>query len=120
MYRLSSEHSTTRELLTVAGSDIAIGTAAVFASKLGFYEGGAANGELASFLYKAKRITCSCDDSISYTEGDAVYDAGTPSGEVNKTSTTGRRLVGYALKSYPVGTTEIEVEDFDGTRGTVA
>jgi len=119
MYRLSSEHSTTDELWTVAGSNIAVGTAAVVASKLGFYQAGAENGQLATFIYGAKRITVDCDNTISYTAGDSVFDAGSPTGIVNKTSSAGRRLVGFALKSYPIGTNQIEVEKFDGTRAVV-
>jgi hypothetical protein len=118
-YRLSSEHSTTKEMIVPLSADKAAGLAEVVASKLGFYQNGGSDGQTVSFIYGAKRITVDADGSLTYAAGDAVYDAGTPTGTVNKTGGTGRRLVGYALRSYPANTNKIEVEDFDGTRAVL-
>ena len=119
-YRLSSEHSTTKELIVTLAAAKTAGEADLVASKLGYYQNGGSIGDQVSFHYGAKRITVDADGAATYSAGDAVYDAGTPSGTVNKAATAGRRLVGYALRSYPAGTTKIEVEDFDGTRAVVA
>ena len=119
MYRLASEHSSVREAWEIVSADFSVGEAAVVGSKLGFYPDGAVDTELATFIYKAKRIEATCDNSLTYAAGDSVYDAGTPTGSVNKTSSAGRRLIGYALKAYPVGTETIEIEDFDGLRAVV-
>jgi len=118
-YVLASEHSTTAEMHVVLTADKTVGQAEVLTSKLGFYQGGGKNGETVTFIYQAKRIICDCDSSLTYNAGDAVYDAGTPTGTVNKTSTAGRRLVGYCLKTYPANTSKIEVEVFDGLRAPV-
>jgi len=118
-YRLASEHSTTNELHVKLTSDKEAGKAEVVTNKLGFYQAGGKNGDTVAFIYHAKRIICDCDSTLTYNAGDAVYDAGTPTGTVNKTGTSGRRLVGYCLKTYPANTSKIEVESFDGLRAPV-
>jgi hypothetical protein len=118
-YRLASEHSTTKELIVELAAAKAAGEADVVASKLGYYQNGGAIGETVSFHYGAKRLIVDADGTATYSAGDAVYDAGSPTGTVNKTGTAGRRLVGYSLRTYPAGTNKIEIEDFDGVRAVV-
>jgi hypothetical protein len=115
-YELRSENSTISEIHAIAGAAKTVGEADLIDGKLGFWPNGAENGELQLFIFGAKRLLVDADDAVTFSQGNAVYDAGTPTGEVNKTATAGRRLVGYALKTYAAGTAQIEVENFDGTR----
>lgn len=119
-YELASNKDTTRELDVDPAGTKTVGEAGVVSSKVGFWFSGGVSGTKAPFIYKAKRVFADADGAATYSAGDAVYDAAAaPTGTVNKTSATGRTIVGYALKTYPAGTTKIEVEDFDGTRAVV-
>lgn len=119
-YRLNTQHVTEMEMFVVAGANKAIGLAELVNTRLGFYQAGAINGELATFTIKSAGILVDADPAETYAAGDAVFDAGTPTGTVNKTSSAGRRLIGYVKKTYPATTASIELIDFDGTRAVIA
>ncbi|TGN08630.1 hypothetical protein [Leptospira bandrabouensis] len=116
-YELGCNKDATREIWTAPNAAKTPGQAETVASKVGFWIAGAVADTLAVFIFKAKRVFADAEGATTYAAGDAVYDSGaSPTGIVNKTSGAGRTIVGYALKSYPAGTTRIEIEDFDGTR----
>lgn len=116
-YELGCPLGETRELLIAPVAAKNPGFAETIASRVGFWLAGASANQLATFIYKAKRVFADAEGAATYSAGDAVYDSGaSPTGVVNKTSGAGRTIVGYALKSYPAGTTKIEIEDFDGQR----
>ena len=119
-YRLNTPHVAEMEMFVVAGANKAIGLAELVNTRLGFYQAGAVDGQLATFTIKAAGILVDADPAATYAAGDAVFDAGTPTGTVNKTGTAGRRLIGYVKKTYPATTASIEIIDFDGTRAVVA
>lgn len=119
-YELGCEKEATRELLVAPVAAKAVGLAEAVTSKVGFWFTGADANQLAPFIFKAKRVVADADGGATYSAGDPVFDnAASPTGIVNKTSATGRTIVGYALKTYPAGTTKIEIEDFDGMRAVV-
>lgn len=119
-YELGCSKSETRELWPAPNAAKTPGQAETVSSKVGFWFAGAVADTIACFIYKAKRVFADAEGAATYNHGDPVYDnATTPTGTVNKTSGTGRTIVGYSMKSYPAGTTRIEIEDFDGTRAVV-
>lgn len=116
-YELGCNKDATSEIFVAPVAVKTPGQAEAVSSKVGFWVAGANANNLATFIFKAKRVFADADGAATYNAGDAVYDSGaSPTGIVNKTSGAGRTIVGYALKSYPAGTTRIEIEDFDGTR----
>lgn len=69
--------------------------------------------EPATFVHMADAVEVDCDNTLTYTSGEAVYDAAAaPTGVVNKTAAA-RKKVGIVShpegKVYAVGTTKIHI-----------
>jgi hypothetical protein len=67
----------------------------------------------ATFVHEAEVVEVDCDDSLTYTSGESVYDHATvPTGIVDKTATA-RKKVGIVShpegKVYAIGTTKIHI-----------
>jgi hypothetical protein len=64
-------------------------------------------------VVRASIVEVDCDNTLTYANGENVYEHATvPTGIVNKTSAS-RRLVGYVRhpegNTYPVGTSKIQI-----------
>jgi hypothetical protein len=68
----------------------------------------------ATYVLEADVVEVDCDNTLTYTSGQAVYDNDTTAtGSVNKTSGAGRKKIGVVShpegKTYAVGTTKIQI-----------
>jgi hypothetical protein len=68
----------------------------------------------ATYVVAADIVEVDCDNTLTYTSTQAVYDNDTTAtGSVNKTSGAGRKKIGVVShpegKTYPVGTTKIQI-----------
>lgn len=116
-YELKSELCDAESLVIKPGSAKTAGAAEIVNGKIYFYLKGSESPYNASEqllgITRAAVVEVGCDDTLTYANGENVYDhATTPTGVVNKTDTA-RRLVGYVRHpeggSYPVGTTKIQI-----------
>ena len=68
----------------------------------------------AVYVHEADVVEADCDNTLTYTSGEAVYDAdAAPTGILNKTSGAGRKKIGIVSNPegdvYPVGTAKIHI-----------
>lgn len=68
----------------------------------------------AVFVHEADVVEVDCDNTLTYTSGEPVYDAdAAPTGSVNKTSGAGRKKIGIVSHPegnvYAVGTAKIHI-----------
>ena len=116
-YFLKSELCDTEQLIIKPGSAKTAGAAEIVNTKMYFYlkssESPYDATEQLVGITRAAIVEVGCDDTLTYANGESVYDhATTPTGTVNKTSSS-RRLVGYVRHpeggTYAVGTTAIQI-----------
>lgn len=116
-YELKSELCDAESLVIKPGSAKTAGAAEIVNGKIYFYLKGSASPydatEQLLGITRAAVVEVGCDNTLTYANGENVYDhATTPTGVVNKTDTA-RRLVGYVRHpeggSYAVGTTKIQI-----------
>jgi hypothetical protein len=113
-YNLNSELCDSKQIEVVAGAAKTKGTPEVVNNVLGFWFTDTANAALGTFIIGGQKVLADCDSAVTFNAGDSVYDATVaPTGIVNKTSGAGRTKVGYACKSYVLGTSQIHIV-FDG------
>lgn len=120
-YLLKSELCDAESIVIKPGSAKVAGDPVIQNTVLGFYlkssESPYDADEPLLVITRAAVVEVDCDDSLTYANGEKVYDDDvTPTGIVNKTATD-RRLVGYVRHpeggSYAVGTTAIQIR-FNG------
>jgi len=116
-YELKSELCDAESLVIKPGSAKTAGAAEIVNGKIYFYLKGSASPydatEQLLGITRAAVVEVGCDNTLTYANGESVYEhATTPTGEVNKTSSS-RRLVGYVRHpeggTYAVGTTKIQI-----------
>lgn len=116
-YELKSELCDAESLVIKPGSAKTTGAAEIINGKIYFYLKGSANPydatEQLLGITRAAVVEVGCDNTLTYANGESVYEhATTPTGVVDKTSSS-RRLVGYVRHpeggTYPVGTTTIQI-----------
>jgi hypothetical protein len=113
-YLLQSELCDSKQIEVVAGAAKTKGTPEVVNNTTGFWFTDTANAANGAFIIGAQKVLADCDPAVTFNAGDSVYDATVaPTGIVNKTSGAGRTKIGYAAKSYTLGTTKIVIV-FDG------
>ena len=98
-YELKSELCDAESLVIKPGSAKTTGAAEIINGKIYFYLKGSANPydatEQLLGITRAAVVEVGCDNTLTYANGESVYEhATTPTGVVNKTSSS-RRLVGY-------------------------
>lgn len=120
-YELKSELCDIESLIIKPGVAKVGGAAEIVNSKMYFYlkssESPLNVNELLVGVARAAVVEVDCDNTLTYANGESVYDHLTvPTGIVNKTSAS-RRLVGYVRHPeggvYAVGTTKIQIR-FNG------
>lgn len=120
MYLLQSELCDSKQIEVVAGAAKTKGSPEVVNDAFGFWFTDTENAASGAFIIGAQKVLADCDTAVTFNSGDAVYDASVaPTGTVNKTSGAGRRKVGYAQKSYVLGTAKIVIV-FDGANSAGA
>lgn len=120
-YLLKSELCDTESLIIKPGVAKTGGASEIVNGKMFFYlkssESPLNVNETLLGVTRAQVVEVDCDNSLTYSNGENVYDdPTTPTGIVNKTSAS-RRLVGYVRHpeggTYPIGTTKIQIR-FNG------
>lgn len=113
-YLLQSELCDSKQIEVVAGAAKTKGTPEIVNNTMGFWFTDTANATSGAFIIGGQKVLADADPTVTFNAGDSVYDASVaPTGIVNKTSGAGRLKVGYAQKSYVLGTSKIVIV-FDG------
>ena len=114
MYLLQSELCDSKQIEVVAGAAKTKGSPEIVNNTMGFWFTDTANASSGAFIIGGQKVLADCDTAVTFNAGDSVYDDSvTPTGTVNKTGGVGRLKVGYAQKSYTLGTAKIVIV-FDG------
>lgn len=119
-YLLQSELCDSKQIEVVAGAAKTKGSPEVVNNTFGFWFTDTANTKAGAFIIGGQKVLADADPAVTFNAGDSVYDATpVPTGIVNKTSGAGRVKVGYAAKSYILGTSKIHIV-FDGSNSSGA